>query len=267
MISRPGPPTAALSMVSTEGVIERLDQGLTADSMIAFDADGTLWTGDIGVDTFEALLASRGFRPASGPSLSEEARAHGVAVHPDAAEQARLLYEAFGRGEYPEERAYSMMAWAFAGYTVDEARAFAARVVTQVNLAARLQVEVLPILHWSVMRSVPLYIVSASPAHVVRTAADLLAVPFTAVLAMSPVVVDGVLTARCADPLTYGSGKLAALHAAVPDKKMLAAFGDSAFDLPMLGEARVPVAVRPKPALAAGAHACAGLVELSPLES
>jgi phosphoserine phosphatase len=187
-----------------------------------------------------------------------------VEVHPEPTEQARLLYAAFLRGEYPEERSYSMMAWAFAGHTLDEARAFAARVIAEVSLAARVQAEIAPILRWSADRDVPVYVVSASPAFVVRTAVELLGLSVSLVLGMSPLVVDGVLSARCAEPLTYGAGKLAALHAAVPDKKLLAAFGDSAFDLPMLGEARVSVAVRPKPALVARAYTVPGIVELSP---
>jgi phosphoserine phosphatase len=41
------------------------------------------------------------------------------------------------------------------------------------------------------------------------------------------------------------------------------AFGDSAFDLPMLGAARCAVAIRPKPGLLARANECPGLLELA----
>ncbi len=45
---------------------------------------------------------------------------------------------------------------------------------------------------------------------------------------------------------------------------LCAAFGDNAFDVAMLSEARVPVAVRPKDRLRERAAEVAGLVEIAP---
>jgi phosphoserine phosphatase len=72
-----------------------------------------------------------------------------------------------------------------------------------------------------------------------------------------------VLVARIDEPATYGAGKTAALRAGVAGKVLLGAFGDSAFDLHLLREARLAVAVRPKPELRARAAECSGLVELA----
>jgi phosphoserine phosphatase len=44
---------------------------------------------------------------------------------------------------------------------------------------------------------------------------------------------------------------------------LYAAFGDNAFDVPMLAASRVPVAVRPKARLRACADAVPGIVELA----
>jgi HAD superfamily phosphoserine phosphatase-like hydrolase len=232
-------------------------------SAIAFDADGTLWSGDIGVDTFEAMLERRAMRKEATLALLREARAHGIDAPEDPTEAARALYRAFAQGAYPESDAFQMMAWAFAGYREDEASSFAIDVIEQVGLRARLHPEVLPILRWAEARAVPVFVVSASAGLVVRAAIERLALPVTKVFAMTAAVEDGVVAPRIAGAVTYGPGKIEALRGG-GHARLLAAFGDSAYDLAMLAEAEIGVAVRPKPALRAGAQACPDLVELEP---
>src|SRR3954467_10855524 len=122
-----------LLVVSSDEIVTRLGGEAPKDAIIAFDADGTLWSGDIGVDTFEMLLAERAIREAALSALRDEAESAQLRLASDANDQARILYEAFQKGTYPEERAFSTMAWAFAGYLPEEVRAFAARVVERVG--------------------------------------------------------------------------------------------------------------------------------------
>jgi phosphatidylglycerophosphatase C len=265
----PGP----LPLVSSEEVMARLAEvasavadvpGSAPGALIVFDADGTLWTGDIGVDTFEALLDERGVRPEALAALRREAESHGVQTTDDPTNAARALYVALERGTYPEGRAFQMMAWAFAGYRETETRAFALDVIEKVALATRLHPEVLPIVRWAAGRSIPLFVVSASPTIVVRAAIERLGLPVAEVFGMSVAVDGGVLAPRLVGPATYGTGKVDALRQATGGSPTLGAFGDSVYDLPMLSEARISVAVRPKPELRARAGACPGLVELAP---
>jgi phosphoserine phosphatase len=253
-----------LPVISSEEVVARLASLAAPGAVIAFDADGTLWSGDIGIDTFERMLETRAFRAEAGPALAREAAAHGIEAPPDPTEAARALYRAYERGAYPESDAFQMMAWALAGYTAPEARAFGLDVVEKVGLAARLHPEVLPVLEWAKKSAIPIFVVSASCEIVVRAALERLALAVTSVLAMSPAVDDGVVQARVKPPVTYGPGKVDALRGGARGASLIGAFGDSAYDLAMLGEAAVGVAVRPKPELRARAGACPGLVELSP---
>jgi phosphoserine phosphatase len=124
--------------------------------------------------------------------------------------------------------------------------------------------EVTPVVAWAARRGIARYVVSASHAIVVTTSVELLGLPIDGVFAMSQVAEDGVLVARLVEPVTYGVGKTDALRAGVAGKTLLAAFGDSPFDLHLLREARLAVAVRPKPELRARAAECSGLVELAP---
>ena len=62
-----------LLVVSGDEIVARLGGEAPKDAIIAFDADGTLWSGDIGIDTFEMLLAEGAIREAALPALREEA--------------------------------------------------------------------------------------------------------------------------------------------------------------------------------------------------
>jgi phosphoserine phosphatase len=253
-----------LIRASSAEIVARLGGDAPKDSVIAFDADGTLWSGDIGIDTFEAMLAERAIRSEALPSLRDEARAAEITLLDDANDQARALYEAFQRGTYAEERAFPMMAWAFAGYTQREATAFASEVVERVGLRNRLHPEVLPVIDWAVKYAMPMYVVSASPDVVVRAAIDALHLPIQDVFAMTPAMSEDRIVGRILEPITYGAGKTAALRAGVPGAILWGAFGDSVFDLAMLRAARIRVAVRPKAELVRQASTCPGLVELLP---
>ena len=105
-------------------------------------------------------------------------------------------------------------------------------------------------------------VVSASPLAIVAGASAVVGAP-DAALGVEVVVVDHVYTAAITRPIPYAEGKVAAVArlagaastgagAARTDPglaPLLAAFGDNRFDLAMLAAAKLPFAVRPKPAL------------------
>jgi phosphatidylglycerophosphatase C len=72
---------------SADAILARLEAELARvpeGALLASDADGTIWDGDVGIDLFEALLAARGVREAAREALAEEARDIGVAAEGDA---------------------------------------------------------------------------------------------------------------------------------------------------------------------------------------
>ena len=68
------PDDSPLCVLSPEDVVARLAEGASPGAALAFDADGTLWSGDIGIDAFEALLEKRGVRGLALSSLRTEAQ-------------------------------------------------------------------------------------------------------------------------------------------------------------------------------------------------
>ena len=257
-----------LPVLSPATLLERLDRAHAAapHGLVALDADGTLWSGDAGVDTFEAALAANALRPAALPRLQREATTYGLPLAADATTQARIVYDAVHGGVVPEDHGFAMMAWAFAGYRAEELDAFVDSVLARNGLDARLHRELAPVLAWAEARGVPCWVVSASPRFVIRAAVARLGVPATRVVAMTPLVDGGgVALPELRTPLVYGPGKVAALVEAAGDAAILAAFGDSAFDAAMLARATVAIAVRPKPALVALAPELPALATLAPV--
>ncbi len=239
-----------------EGIVQRLVHARASlpreeDVVLAFDADGTLWSGDVGNDLFETLIAEEAVREEARQGLIVEAREAGSSVEGKTTTIAQGLYGALAAGTYAEERAFAMMAWIFAGFSLDEARHFAKRVTLQKGLDERLHRFLAPVLAWAEAEKVPVWVVSASPHFIVEEGAHLLGIPANRVVAMTPRIHEGRLSAELAGRPIYGDHKPLALREACPGATLLGAFGDSSYDLPMLAASRVPVAVRPKAGLLA----------------
>ena len=256
-----------LPELSTDEIIARIEAELDREGggHVASDADGTLWDGDVGVDIFEALLATEGVREEAAQTLAADAAELGLTTQgksPSAL--AAALYRAYEDDRYPHDRAFAMMAWAFAGFREDEVRAFAQRVLDEGRIEARIRPEMRRILGWAEARGVPIYVVSASPIAIVEAGVARLGVMVKRALAMTPAIgPGGVLEPRLAAPPVYGEGKVRALEAAGIAGPLLGAFGDSYYDAAMLRAARLRVAVTPAAHLLEIAHTIPELVKLA----
>jgi phosphoserine phosphatase len=257
-----------LPTITSAALIEKLEEerrrtaSLGEAPLIAFDADGTLWSGDVGCDIFNALVRVNGVREESASALLAEAAEFGIAVSGTSTEIARVLDAAVSLGRYPEARGLAMVAWAFAGWEPPAVDAFACEVATDVRLEARIYPEILPVLAWAEERGVESWVVSASPRAMAVAGAALVGVPAERVVAMTPALEGGRIAARLEGFVTYDDGKRDALRAAKPLATVLGAFGDSGYDAALLREARLRVAVHPKRSLIAAAGSIPGLLRL-----
>ena len=220
--------------------------------VMAFDGDGTLWSGDVGEDLFRAALRDDFLVEAALPALLAEAEQHQVPLNGarDANAVAGVLVAAYLAGKYPERETCAMMTWSYAGRALSDVQALAESVLAQERLSTRLHTELAPILEWSQKRGLRNVLISASPRVVVEPAAALWGFAASDVAAATPAVTDGQIQARMAAPVPYAEAKLSAGRALFGDARWLAAFGDNVFDIDMLTTAELGVAVRPKPKLA-----------------
>ncbi|RJS17405.1 haloacid dehalogenase-like hydrolase [Corallococcus sp. H22C18031201] len=235
----------------------------TPGGVLAFDADGTLWSGDVGDDLFLALLEHGDLQPEVHEALEHLCLAHGVDTASDDRELARRLFAAHEAGRLPEHELYAMQAWLFAGWRAEDVRAFARDVVTRVRVESRVHPETRRVLTWAQTEGVDCYIVSASPRAVVEAAVGPLGLSPERVLACTPREAAGRLRPSVEEPIPYGPGKVRCLRARTA-QPLHAAFGDNLFDLEMLAAARIPVAIRPKPRLQARAEELPAMVQLLP---
>jgi phosphatidylglycerophosphatase C len=254
-------------------VLGRIDEqaAQAPGGAIATDGDGTLWSGDIGEDLFAALLESKRLLASAHAPLAREASAAGMEATGTAVELAHRIHASYLAGTFPEERVCEIMTWAFAGWTEDDAFAFAGEVVAAVGLARRLHGEALRVVEHATARGLDVYVVSASPRAVVLQAARLLGIDPSRVVAASPRVSAGIIASDVERPIPYGEGKVTHLRAALGPRPLYAAMGDNAFDVALLNASSTPIAIRPKPRLVARAAEVPGLVVLeqiaAPLET
>jgi phosphatidylglycerophosphatase C len=235
-----------------------------AKGVVAFDGDGTLWDGDVGEDFFHAVVAHDDFREPARAQMEREAAEHGLTGGGTAKELASRLYQDYLAGRYPEERVCELMTWVCAGWTLEEVDAFAAGVIARGGLEARLHKEVRKVFQWAERAGLDVFLVSASPWAIIDHAARFLGLHPTHVVAAMPRYEDGRMLAEVHRPIPYAGGKVSHLRSRIgPARPLYAAFGDNAFDIALLSEASIPVAVRPKPRLRERAAEVQKLVEIA----
>ena len=214
---------------------------------IAFDGDGTLWAGDVGEDFFAALL-ERGVFELARDALVREAAAEDIDTTGSPREIAHRIHLAYLGGKFPEERVCEIMTWAAAGRSRQELDGFCAEVIESVGLRGRLHREAVAVVEHAKRVGVDVFIVSASPRAIVHQAARVVGIEIANALAVREACDErGIVQCEVERPIPYGDGKVTQLRRRIgPERVLYAAFGDNAFDVPMLREARMPVAIRPK---------------------
>ncbi len=250
-----------VSAVDLLAEIERLSHQVPK-GIVAFDGDGTTWSGDVGEDFFASIVAKDDFRPEVIEPLRAEARAFGLPDDGGGQLLAKRLHAAYVEGTFPEERICEVIAWSVAGWTVEELRVFCAEEIQRRRLIDRIHPEVQMIFEGARGLGIPCYLVSASPQAIVEAAGAVVGVAPSHVVGARPAVADGIVRAWAERPIPYGAGKvhnLAERTRSHEHGELLAAFGDNVFDTSMLAHARLATAVRPKPRLLAAADQVPGL--------
>jgi phosphoserine phosphatase len=236
--------------ITASQLIELLDRerGVHA-TVLAFDADGTLWTGDVSDDVFLCACREGWLLEAVRPALRLLAESIGVGSAGSASQIALRLFEATQQGLFDECTLFAMMAWCYAGRTASELTDYAAKVLSREALARRMRPELEPILVWARRSHLPCVVVSASPQPIVAWAASHWGFAPEQVIGTMPLIQDGVISDHLIEPVPFGANKCTLLKRRFPDAKVLASFGDSHFDFELLQCAEFPVAVCPKPTL------------------
>ena len=254
----------SLPTLRADELIAELERRLSAaqPAALAFDADGTLWSGDVGDDVFRYAVSHGRLREAARAAIEHEATTRGFDVFPDPNETAGHLFDAYVARRYPEREMCELMTWCYAGHTLAQMQALVAEALVAANHAQRLHQELAPVLAFARARGLRTIVISASPRATVEIAASKWGFESADIAAGTPAYEGGVIAPRMAGPLPYAHAKCVAGRALIGPLHWLASFGDNVFDLEMLREAELGVAVRPKPALRARLDEVPGVVLL-----
>jgi phosphoserine phosphatase len=180
---------------------------IAAGEHAVFDADGTLWDGNVG-EAFMYVLAAEGVLPATTGD-----------------EYARLFEKSY-------DLAYAFATRCLAGHpeawVQERSRAFFASA-----WSSRIFPEMRALLEHLALRGVLSWVASASNRWIIQAGAAELEVPAERVIGMSLEVDGGILSDRLVRPLVNGAGKAEALRQRLPQLPALAG-GNSVNDLAML---------------------------------
>jgi phosphatidylglycerophosphatase C len=255
-----------MELQPADQIIVRIEEAIREHpgGVLAFDGDGTLWDGDVGEDFFFGFIAHGDFRESALAQMQREAAEFGLRADGTGKELAERMYSDYLAGRYPEERVCELMTWVCADWTRAEVDAFAAKVLASAGLEARLHKEVRKVVLWAERSGVEAFLVSASPWAIIEHAARVVGLPPTHVIAAQPRYLAERMLPEVERPIPYGPGKVSHLRQRVgAARPVYAAFGDNAFDIALLSEAFIPVAVRPKPRLRERAAEVKKLVEIA----
>lgn len=227
------------------------------DAAVVFDADGTLWSHDVGCMVFDEAVREGVFREEAEEPLRQEALSHGIPIHgPRVNDVARALQKAWYSGRYNERAAAEMQVWAYVGFSETEFRTLVNQALKNGKHEEMLHEAVLQLATWVQKQRRRACIVSASPLWVVEEATSNFGIPPTEIAAGIPNTSEQngmrTIVAGMASPLPYGPDKVLAGRALLGGSRWLAALGDSDFDLHMMAEAEIGIGIGNKSSMLKG---------------
>jgi len=241
-----------------DAMLDERQIGGEAGSVLAFDADGTLWTGDVTRDLVAFMMSERPLRSDGRDRLAELVLCAGGDVRGDVYDQLAWLVLSYQAGRISDAVAVEAVVASFAGHEPEEFQDLVAEAVGRSGLERRFRHELTRVFEWGRRRDVPVVVVSASARVAVEEALQQVGLEASTVLGCEPRVVGGRLAAELARPVLAGHAKVEAFRAHT-QAPVLAAFGDDVRDLPLLSLGRLRVGVWPTAELVARAGECGGL--------
>ena len=235
--------------VDVQELIQRLQALRTAEraAALVFDADGTLWSGDVSEDVFGHAVDNELLRADAADALAKTARETGFDASGTPSAIGKRLFRAYVEDRFGEREVCEVMTWCYAGYTPSELISLARQVFADRELAARINRRLEPILEYAQRSNLRALVVSASPQPIVEVAAELWGFSPEQICGARAALEAGRYAARLVGPIPYAEQKCPAARALIgDDADWLASFGDNVFDVEMLCAARLGIAVNPK---------------------
>lgn len=248
--------TPALPVVDGVRVRERIARllDLHEGGALVFDADGTLWTHDVGCMVFDAAIEGGAFKDSARDRMQAEALrlGHRTASEASTTSIVQALALALSVPPSAEQALAEFQVWAYVDFSEQEFRSLCRSVLGGPTHALGLHHDVLELAAFARERGAATYVVSASPRIVVEEALAGLGFDTERIVAGDPNWTRGCIDVGLGSPLPYGPQKAVAGRTILGSASWVATFGDSGFDLDMMREAKLAVGLGQKPQLLEG---------------
>ncbi len=237
-------------MFPTRGV-EAIVEALTVtpdgfERCVATDADGTLWSTDVGDELFVDLGERSDFRGLAGSRLRARAEAILGSLPGDDLSLAHALMARYRAGEIAIGPMCELQAEAVGDRSEQDLSALYHRVAERV--AATVRPEVRALLETLASMGYSVHVVSGSLGDAVERCLTRAGIPFTTVAGARLSRRDGHVLPSLAGEIPLFDAKVRALESARAWPASLG-LGDGGWDVTFLRDVHLPVLVHPKPAL------------------
>lgn len=182
-------------------------------ALVIFDADGTLWQGDAGEAFFHWQLANDKLESAQAARAMEQ-------------------WELYEQGKVGEREIWTTVATCQAGL-LERDVARQALEYFNTHYKDRIFGPMARIVGYLQQHGAEVWVVSASHKWIIEAGVAHLNIPSNCVIAVTPIVKDGVITDKVVEPMPYGPGKAQAVAERVR-RKPFVVFGNSGGDIEML---------------------------------
>lgn len=218
-----------------------------------FDADHTLWSGDMGDLAFAQALDERRFLPEAAAPLAALFDSSGGTPQNEPHADARALYERYKADAVSEEAIVEAMVVCFAGWRREALVELGSEIMRD-SLSAKVYEGLPAVLDVIRNAGIEVRVISGTAQELIEGGVTALGIEPSAVRGATAAIVHGKIADYLDGPPTYRDGKVAAMRAMIGERTAVVGFGDSTSDAPMLGCCALRVGVNPRPALRAHAQ-------------
>jgi HAD superfamily phosphoserine phosphatase-like hydrolase len=239
-----------LADISFETLLAEVKQLPLSDETITpfafFDADHTLWAGDLGDLVAREAMKQGLMKPKASHALAEILKKSGGVPTMNPNRDSQLLLERYFKDKVSDLDIIIAQVLCYAGWTPSELRTFGKSLFDK-HLAPKIY-EDMAVLHETLRKAgITIKVISGSAQWIVEAACEHFGIPAEDVYGARSLIVDGLLSDQVDEPMTYTAGKVEAMERWIGSRTATIAFGDSKSDYPMQERCVIRVAVNPRP--------------------
>jgi len=228
--------------------LKNLELGDDIARVAFFDADHTMWSGDLGDLAFNRALGQRRFLPEAAEPMAKLLEDSGGEAKRDPHADAEALYARYKEGGVDEVAIIDSQVLCYTGWQRDALVELGHEVMRD-GLGDKIYAGMRE-LHAALRTlGIEIRVISGTSQELVEAGVSVFGIAPEMVRGARAKIVDGKIHGEMDGASTYREGKVVAMKAMIGEATAVAGFGDSTSDTPMLERCILRVGVNPRPSL------------------